>query len=168
MLLSTVTKRNDFHVVIQGIHSCLYLWFDLFILSVFLLKSQLLFFHLHNNLHQDLSSLSYCHNNTKFFNSSNKTFFCNQFDGWISSVPRQHARVLPLSLSIYIYIYIRQCVYPSLKRTTCLATLKSCNTTKLSVCVWQYIYICVCVCVCICLFNGISTFLGYFMPNPSF
>ena len=30
---------------------------------------------------------------------------------------------------------------PSFKRPTCLATLKSCDTTKQSVCGWQYIYI---------------------------
>ena len=44
-----------------------------------------------------------------------------------------------LSLYIYIYIYI-------------------------------YIYVCVCVYIYtyLCLFNGISTFLGYIMPNPSF
>ena len=33
---------------------------------------------------------------------------------------------------------------PSFKRPTCLATLKSCDTMKQSVCGWQYIYVCVC------------------------
>ena len=37
---------------------------------------------------------------------------------------------------------------PSFQHPTCLATLKSCDTTEQSVCEWQYIYICVCVCVC--------------------
>ena len=33
-----------------------------------------------------------------------------------------------------------------------------------------YIYMCVCVCVfgLVSLFNGISTFVSYLMPNPSF
>ena len=30
---------------------------------------------------------------------------------------------------------------PSFERPTCLATLKSCDTMKQSVCGWQYIYI---------------------------
>ena len=36
--------------------------------------------------------------------------------------------------SIYIYIYMVS-FDPSFKRPTCLATLKSCNTTKQPVCV---------------------------------
>ena len=47
-------------------------------------------------------------------------------------------------------------------------------------CVYTYVntytYVCVCVCVCVCVmmmlvgwlfgFYGISTFVGYLMPNP--
>ena len=37
-------------------------------------------------------------------------------------------------------------------------------------CMYECVYECVCLCVCVCvcsLFNGISTFIGCLMPNPS-
>ena len=45
---------------------------------------------------------------------------------------------------------------------------------RLHVTIYIYIYIYICVCVCVCLyvlvflfgFYGISTFVGYLMPNP--
>ena len=40
---------------------------------------------------------------------------------------------------IYIYIYIYIYIDSSLKHLTCLATQKSCDTTKQSICGWQYI-----------------------------
>ena len=52
-------------------------------------------------------------------------------------------------VNIYIYTYIYIYIYhfslpgfdPRFRNLACLATLKSCNTTKQSVCGWQYIYI---------------------------
>ena len=51
---------------------------------------------------------------------------------------------------------------PSFKRPTCLATLKSCDTTK-PVCLWLTIYICLCVCIYIYiyLFSLISGLFGH-------
>ena len=48
------------------------------------------------------------------------------------------------------------------ERPACLATLKSSDRTKQSVCGWLYIYMCVCVCVCVYLrepFKNLLTWL---------
>ena len=54
----------------------------------------------------------------------------------LSSIDRLFRCIKTLRICIYIYIFD-----PSLKRPACLVIEKSCDTTKQSVCGWQYIYI---------------------------
>ena len=61
-------------------------------------------------------------------------------------------RSLCVRTHTYIYIYISQPGFDSsFEKLVCLATLKSYDTTKQSVCGWLYIYVCVCVCVRVCI-----------------